>query len=143
MNSVAAAELSALLDGELPTRRADEVRHALRADPALAGAFENLARLDAAWKAQAAGLAFRPRASLQHGLRRRSLRTGALLLGLGGLRLGLKLAPPAFEIVVALAVLALVVGWGVGYLIRTSEDDCWWLVRRAVRLGPSEAAAGP
>jgi anti-sigma factor RsiW len=133
------AELSALLDGELPAPRAEEVRHALRLDPALASQFESLARLDVDWKAQAIRLAFRPRVSLQTGLRRRLLRAGALMLGLGALRFGLKLAPPSLEIVVALAVFALVVGWGVSYLIGTSEEDCWWLMRRDVRppaVGP-------
>jgi anti-sigma factor RsiW len=131
MNPVDPGELSALLDGELPTWRATEVRQALQADPALASAFEDLARLDAAWQAQAARLAFTPGVSLRRGLLRRFLRTGGLMLGLVALRLGLKLAPPSVEIIVALAVLALVAGWGVRYLIGRSEEDCWWLLRRA------------
>jgi anti-sigma factor RsiW len=132
MNPVDAAELSALLDGELPARRAEEVRQALLVDPALASHWESLGRLNAAWKAQAAGLAFTPRASLRRGLLRRFLGTGGVVLGLAGLRLGLKVAPPALEIVVALAVFALVTGWGVTHLMGTSQEDCWWLARRPV-----------
>jgi hypothetical protein len=103
---------------------------ALRTDPALATTYERLSRLDAEWKAHAAGLAFMPRASLRLSLLRRVLRTGSVMLGLAGLRLGLKFALPSLEIVAALAVLVLVVGWGLTYLINTSDEDSWWLARR-------------
>jgi hypothetical protein len=132
MNPIDPAELSALLDGELPARRAQEVRHALRVDPALASAFESLARLDGACKAQAAGLAFTPGVSLQRGLLRHWLWTGGVMLGLVALRLGLKLAPSPFESGVALVLFALVLGWGVKYLMEASEGDCRWLMRRPV-----------
>jgi len=132
MNPVDPDELTALLDGELPAQRAEEVRGALAAAPSLANKFEQLVELDAEWKASAARLMFRPRASLRRGLYRRFLHATGLVLGLVGLRLGLKLALPSLEIVVALAVFAVVAGWGVGYLLRRSEEDCWWLVRRPV-----------
>jgi anti-sigma factor RsiW len=132
MSAIDPAELSALLDGELPVKRAEEIRQALRMDPALATTYEGLIRLDAEWKAHAAGLAFLPRASLRRGLLRRFLRTGSIMLGLVGVRLGLKFAPPSLEMAAALAVLVLVVGWGLTYLINTSDEDSWWLARRPV-----------
>src|SRR5262249_44407566 len=95
MTPIESVELSALLDGELPARRAGEVRAAPGADPALAATFERLAALDTSWKADAARLAFRPRASLRRGLLRRFLRAACLMVGLVGLRLAVKLALPS------------------------------------------------
>lgn len=60
MNGVDPAELSALLDGELPPDREAQVRAAMEADPALRAGYERLSRLDAAWSAAAASAAFRP-----------------------------------------------------------------------------------
>ena len=132
MSPIDPAELSALLDGELPAPHAEEVRAALAVDPALATQFERLAGLDAEWKGCAAALEFRPRVSLRRARLHRSLRATVLLLGIVGLRLVLKIALPSLEVVVALAMFAVVAGWGVGYLLRASEEDRWWLVRRAV-----------
>ena len=47
MTQVREEELSALLDGELEARRAEEVRASIAADPALRDEFAALARLHA------------------------------------------------------------------------------------------------
>jgi anti-sigma factor RsiW len=54
------AELSALLDGELPPVRAAEVQAAIDADPHLAAAFHALGGDDLAWRRAAQTAAFQP-----------------------------------------------------------------------------------
>ena len=59
-------ELSAFLDGELPARRAEEVRAALAQDPVLRQSYELLVERDGDWNAQAAAAMFRPRVRIPH-----------------------------------------------------------------------------
>jgi len=130
MSPVDLVELSALLDDELSAPRAQEVRRALATDPSLRATYEHLAKLDTKWKTCAAQLAFRPRVSLVRGLFRRRLCVASAVLSLLVLRLAMKLAPPFLGAGVALIVFTFFVGWGLRYLLRASEEDCWWLARR-------------
>ncbi len=112
MNGVDPAELSALLDGELPPERAAQVRAAIEADPGLRADYERLSRLDAAWSAAAASAAFRPqpRAIGRPSLRfvaRAACGLGALLL----VRFAPWFAPAPLSPLLATAVLAAVLGW--------------------------------
>jgi anti-sigma factor RsiW len=124
MSPLDPAELSALLDGELSPARAEEVRCSIAADPALRAVYDRLVGQDAQWKAGAAQLTFQPQATLGRGLLRRRLRGAALVLGVVGFRLGLKLAPAPLEFAVALLGFALVAGWGVSFFLRATEEDC-------------------
>jgi anti-sigma factor RsiW len=63
MRQVRDEELSALLDGELDPRRAEEVRALIQADPALRAEFDALAQLDSRLSAAAAETAFTPEVS--------------------------------------------------------------------------------
>jgi anti-sigma factor RsiW len=60
MKEVQDGELSALLDGELDSQRAEVVRAAINADPALREEFDALARLDARLRSAAEEAAFMP-----------------------------------------------------------------------------------
>lgn len=77
-------ELSGLLDGQLETRRADEVRTLIAADRALHNHFEALRRLDAQLREAAEEATFLPRISLPLtgvvGARSPNLPTSALLV---------------------------------------------------------------
>jgi anti-sigma factor RsiW len=130
MSPIDPSELSALLDGELPAWRAEEVRQALAADPGLRSRYEQLARLDTVWKASAAHLAVPARVSLGQGIRRRRLRMAGTVLGLLSLRLVLKLVPMLLGAGLALVVFVFVAGWGLSRLLRESDEDCRGMARR-------------
>jgi anti-sigma factor RsiW len=53
-------ELSGLLDGELTSQRAKEVRRSMEDDPKLLAEFERLQRFDNSWSAAASAAAFEP-----------------------------------------------------------------------------------
>ncbi|MBE3099940.1 MAG: hypothetical protein IMZ44_22710 [Planctomycetes bacterium] len=112
MNGVDPAELSALLDGELPPDRAAQVRAAIEADPALRADYERLSRLDAAWSAAASSAAFRPQ---PRAIGRLSLRFVARvacgLLALLLVRFAPWFTPAPLSSLLAAAVLAVVLGW--------------------------------
>lgn len=63
MRQVQDEELSALLDGELDPRRAEEVRALIQADPALRAEFDTLAKLNAQLSVAAEQMAFMPEVS--------------------------------------------------------------------------------
>jgi anti-sigma factor RsiW len=125
MSPIDPAELSALIDGELPPERAGEVRRALAADPELRAVYDRLVHLDGSWKAAAAGAAFPPRVAL--GTRPGISLAGIALVAVGllALRLVLKLLPPFSAPVLILEVLGLILvaGWGLRQLVRVSERD--------------------
>jgi|SRR5690606_33942725 len=60
MKKVQNVELSALLDGELDSQRAEVVRSAINGDPALREEFDALAQLDARLRSAAEEAAFMP-----------------------------------------------------------------------------------
>lgn len=133
MNPVQPEELSALLDGELDTARAAEVRAQIQMDPALRLEFETLSASDAAWRAAADAGAFAPAVSLPVQAEADASASGegsgwltALAVAMGGLvvaRAVLKLAGSdalGFALpTVSLLLLIAVVVW----LARTSPHD--------------------
>jgi anti-sigma factor RsiW len=135
MRPIEPAELSAFLDGELPAGRAEEVRRALAADPVLRRAYEDLAALDAEWKARAAAVAVAPRASLGRALWGYRLRAAGALLGLVALRVALKIVPSAVAVPLEAVLLALAAGWGLYRFVRASEADRWRLLRQVALRG--------
>ena len=64
MTPVQPEELSALIDGELDPRRAEEVEMQIAADPHLRATFEALRDLDARWRAAARSGAMAPQVRL-------------------------------------------------------------------------------
>ena len=80
MTQIDPAELSALLDGELPQARAAELRAAITANPALRAEFEALADDDANWRRAAASAQFAPAIDLTRA--RLALDSTAILSGI-------------------------------------------------------------
>jgi anti-sigma factor RsiW len=117
------AELSALLDGELPAARAAEVRAALVQDPLLRQSYVQLAALDADWKAQAAAAMFRPRVQVSASRAPGRFVAAAAVFALVGLRIVLKAQPLLVGVAIESLLLALVVGWGLRRLNRAIEAD--------------------
>jgi anti-sigma factor RsiW len=78
MTQIDPAELSGLLDGELPPARAAGLRAAIAADPALHAAFEALAKDDAKWRRAATAAQFVPALTLPA---RKALDSVAILAG--------------------------------------------------------------
>jgi len=66
MKPIEFAELSAYLDGELDSARAEEVRIAIAIDPALRAEFDSLTETDTKWRATAAAANFYPKVRLAH-----------------------------------------------------------------------------
>lgn len=124
MNPVQPEELSALLDGELDTRRTAEVERQIAADPQLQAEFELLAGLDEDWRAAARTAAFAPEVRIPAAGRWNGWAlTLAVAIGLVGVRAGVRLIEPvviafAFQALVLAAVLA-----GVVWLGWTQEQD--------------------
>jgi anti-sigma factor RsiW len=124
VNPIDPAELSALLDGELPATRAAEVRYALATGADLHQQFEQLTLLDARWQAAAESLAFRPQVSP---VPTSDLSGRWLLLGgvsvLVALRLATKMLTPETAIGLQVVALAAVGIWGLGWLLRKCDTD--------------------
>lgn len=117
------AELSAFLDGELPASRAEEVRIALAQDPELRQSFEQLAALDADWKARASAALFRPRVRLERGVVRGRLLIAAAVVGLVLFRIALKSQPPVLGTAVDTLLLAVLVSWGLRRIMQATDAD--------------------
>lgn len=117
------AELSAYLDGELPTQRAREIRAALDHDPALRQSFNELASLDAAWKAQAKAMAFAPSVQFPQAAPSVPWFVLAGVPALFVLRLGLKTQPPLLGALVAATLLTLLIVWGLKRILEATDAD--------------------
>jgi len=118
------AELSALLDGELPAGRAEEVRAALSQDPVLRQSYEQLVACDANWSTRAAAAMFRPRVQLDRApFAGRFLTATAVVLGLLLLRMALKALPPLYGAGLEALLLAIVVGWGLRRIMHATDAD--------------------
>jgi anti-sigma factor RsiW len=119
------AELSAYLDGELPAARANEVRAALAQDPELRRAYELLAARDADWSARAETTKFQPHVRFAGApWTGRVLTGGSVVLGLLLFRMILKALPAIYGASLEAALLVLVVGWGLGRILHTTDADC-------------------
>jgi anti-sigma factor RsiW len=118
------AELSAFLDGELPARRAEEIRAALAQDPVLRQSYELLVARDGDWNAQAAAAMFRPRVRIPSApVAGRFVAAAAVMLGLLLLRIALKALPPLYGAGLEAMLLAIVVGWGLRHIMQTTDAD--------------------
>ncbi len=126
MRPIDPAEISALIDGELSPTRADEVRRAIAADEALRRVHSELLAMDADLKEAAAQAVFQPRIALPNvanGFAQRvALAAAALVLA----RVAMKLASPELAAGLAIALLAVVIGWLL-----------WFLTRDAVPAAPA------
>jgi anti-sigma factor RsiW len=117
-------ELSAFLDGELPARRAEEVRAALAQDPVLRQSYELLVVRDADWNARAAAAMFRPRVRIPRApIAGRLLMAAVVVLGLLMLRMALKALPPLYGAGLEALLLAIVVGWGLRRILHATDAD--------------------
>ena len=116
MKPIDPAEISALIDGELSPTRADEVRRAIAADEALRRVHSELLAMDTDLKEAATQAVFRPRIALPKpadGLATRlALVAAALVLA----RVAMKLATPELAAGLAIALLAVVIGWLLWFL---------------------------
>jgi anti-sigma factor RsiW len=117
-------ELSAFLDGELPARRAEEVRAALAQDPVLRQSYELLVVREVDWNARAAATMFRPRVRIPRApVANRFVTAAAVVLGLLLLRMTLKALPPLYGAGLEALLLAIVVGWGLRPIMQTTDAD--------------------
>jgi hypothetical protein len=122
MKPVDPAEISALMDGELPAERAEEVRRAIAEDPALRREYEEIVALDANVKAYAEAALFRPRVVI-------AVETAGpipvvpLVIGCLLLRLVLKSAPFLVGTGLEICALVFVVTWALQRLLAASEQE--------------------
>ena len=123
MSHIDPAEISAFLDGELPPERAGEVRRAIAQDASLRSVYEELGAMDARLKAAGAEAAFQPRAVVPSPESAHGVRVALAVVALAMLRLAMKLSPLPWEIVMSLALLAVVVGWLLRRLGQISEES--------------------
>jgi anti-sigma factor RsiW len=123
MTPIDAAELSAFLDGELPTKRADEVRAALSLDPVLRQSYERLVSLDADWKERAETAMFQPRVQFAAAPVAGRFRIPAVAIGLLLIRIAVKALPSLYGASLDAIFLALVVGWGLTRIMHLTDAD--------------------
>jgi len=128
MKPIDPEELSALLDGELPEPRSEEVRRALEQDPVLREEYERFVAFDADWKREAQAARFRPRVRIPVASRRWKIPVAGLVLALAAFRLLIKTLPPIPGGLIEAAALVIVLGWGVRYLVRLSEPE--WIASK-------------
>jgi hypothetical protein len=118
------AELSAFLDGELPHRRAEEVRAALAQDPVLRQSYDQLVACDVDWSAWAEAAMFRPRVRFARApFASGFLKAAVVVLGLLLFRLTLKALPPLYGAGLDALLLTIVVGWGVRRMMHATDAD--------------------
>ena len=123
MKPIDPAELSALLDGELPADRAEEVRRAIAQDPALRRQYDRLAGMDADFRACASAAVFRPQVSIPAAASVPELGIVPLAILMVVVRAAAKLLPAALGIGVQIVVLVLIVGWVMRRIVRASEEE--------------------
>ena len=124
MRPIDPAEISALLDGELPPDRAQEVRLAISEDTSLRHAYQELAAMDADLKISAAQAMFHPQLVLPASEIAYGVRIFFASLILVILRFVMKLSPPQWATVLSVALLAVVLGWLMWRLLQVSEEEC-------------------
>jgi hypothetical protein len=124
MNRVDPAELSALLDGELPPDRAAQVRAAIDADPALQAEYRRLCQLHATWSAAAASAAFRPQLGTLGRLSPRFYTPLACgMLALVVVRFVPKFTPAPLSALLPAVVLLIFLGWVLWHSARAADAD--------------------
>jgi anti-sigma factor RsiW len=123
MKPVEPAEISALLDGELPPDRANEVRLAIETDPSLRSMYEELLATDADLRDAAVRAMFQPRVAFPSV--ERSYASYVLLAStiLVVLRLAMKLSTTQWATALSIALLAVVVGWLLRQLMQLSDQE--------------------
>jgi anti-sigma factor RsiW len=129
MRPIDPAEISALIDGELPPERVQEVRRAIAEDASLRRVYDELAAMDAKLTASAARAMFQPEVVLPGAVTGDSSRVFLTAILLVVLRLAMKLASPELATGMAIVMLAVVVGWVLQRLAQASEEECrHWVV---------------
>ena len=129
MRPIDPAEISALIDGELPPERAQEVRRAIAEDASLRRVYDELAAIDAHLTASAARTMFQPEVVLPGAVTGDSSRVFLTAMLLVVLRLVMKLASPELATGMAIVMLVIVVGWVLQRLAQASEEECrHWVV---------------
>ena len=123
MQPVDPAELSALLDGELPASRAEEIRAALRQDPQLQRTYDQLVALDADWKERASTAMFQPQVSLEERFIPGGWLVTAAILVLLGFRIAVKLQSPLLGSCLEVLLLAMLVGYGLHRIMHATDAD--------------------
>jgi len=123
MRPIDPAEISALIDGELPPERAREVRRAIAQEASLRRVYEQLVRLDTDLKAAAAQVMFQPHVELPRATGGYGMRVFLAAAVLAIVRLAMKWASPGLATIFAAALLAVVVGWVLQRLVRASEAE--------------------
>jgi anti-sigma factor RsiW len=117
MKPIDPAEVSALVDGELPPDRAKEVRLAIADDQSLHRVYRELLAMDADLKLAAAQAAFQPRVVLPGAAG--NFGAGMFVAGvvLVLLRVVMKLTSPELAAGLATILLAAVIGWVAWFLL--------------------------
>jgi anti-sigma factor RsiW len=111
MRPIDPAEISALLDGELPPDRAEEVRRAIAADESLRRVYCELSAMDAELKASAAQAVFQPHLVLPETASNYGFRIFLAAVALVLARVVMKLSSPELAAGLAMILLAVVIGW--------------------------------
>ncbi len=137
MKPIVPAEISALLDGELPPDRAEEVRLAIDQDASLLRVYQELTTMDADLKASAACAMFQPQVIMPAAEDGYGLRILFATIILVILRLAMKLSPPQLATMLSIALLAVVVGWLLRRLVQISEEECLLLAADGSVLPPN------
>jgi len=122
MKPIDPAEISALIDGELPAEHAEQVRRAIAEDPALRREYEEMVALDANLKAHAEAAVFRPRVVIAVEPAA-SVPLVPLVIGCLLLRLVLKTTPLLVGTGLEICVLVFFVGWTLQRLLAASERE--------------------
>ncbi|MHB8902114.1 MAG: anti-sigma factor family protein [Thermoguttaceae bacterium] len=141
MRPVRPEEVSALLDGELPPERANEVRLAIANDDHLRQVYQELAETDGRLASLAAACRFEPRISLPPVLEPPvlGLPIWAVATGLLIVRIVAKLAPAGPGLILQAAVIALLAGWLLWRLLPALRADRGLVARELGQTPPDEA----
>ena len=125
MKPVDPAEISALLDGELPPERAEQVRRALAEDGELRCVFENLSVVHGDLTACGVAARFRPRISVPSSTRFPAVGVLGFTVAMLVLRVTAKLVPLGVGAVFQAAALALILWWVSSCLVRLAHEERW------------------
>jgi hypothetical protein len=125
MKPISPEEISALLDGELPADRAEEVRRAMVEDERLRRIYEQMASTDSALSSLAAACQFEPQLSLPSVSPVLGFPICAVASGLLIVRILEKLLPFGPGIWLQALVLAIVAAWLLYRFLPTLEADTW------------------
>ncbi len=125
MQPISPEELSALLDGELESDRAEEVRLAMSQDESLRRMYEQLAKTDNALASLAVGYQFEPRISLPETSPVAGLPVYSVALCLLAVRVLAKVLPQGPGILLQVLAIGLLAGWLFYRFLPDLRADRW------------------